>query len=157
MAGDKRSKLFYKMTRTKLGKEAFALDDPLMKSYYWTQSKATETVGDAAANGTSLLTITVTAAKVFHCMSLMLSTNIGAMGRIGTGALGAMTDYYIIDVQNAGSTVIVTEDTPIFTIDNSTGTSDLTLRLYIPQTAKGVATNNAATKYFDAYVGGILI
>lgn len=137
------------------GKLKDAASDLISKHFYWKQATpATETAGDGAANGTSLCTISITAYKRFICTHLMASTDVGAVIRVGTGALGSMTDIYPIDLMDGGGIVIITEDSVIFHYDNSAGASAVTLRMYVPQTAKGAATNNDAFHHFDAFMGG---
>lgn len=137
------------------GKLKDAANDLISKHFYWKDSTpATETAGDGAANGTSLCTISISAYKRFICTHLMVSTDVGAVIRVGTGTIGSMTDIYPIDLMDGGGIVIITEDSPIFDYDNSASASATTLRMYVPQTAKGVPTNNDTNHHFDAFMGG---
>lgn len=153
----KRAWRIFRMTRDINGKEEDAVDDIVSKGARWTEGDEQEVVGDGNANGTEVCNLTIAAGKVFMCMSIMGSTNISAILILGTGTLGSTTDYYCIDLQNVGGVVIVTEETPIFIVDNSAGTSALTLRMYAPQTAMGVTTNNDANHYFNGSMGGVEI
>ncbi len=137
------------------GKIVFSPDGLYGKANDWIEAEGDEVVGDAAANGTIVVSLSVAANSTFICTSLMASTNIAAVLNIAYGVIGTHTDIYHIDLQNAGSLVAITENSPIFVYNNTTAAA-VTLLMIAPQTAKGVATNNAATKYFHGYIGGVL-
>ncbi|KKL85929.1 hypothetical protein LCGC14_1949840 [marine sediment metagenome] len=144
------------MTQNAAGKIKFAPKGLLGKAAYWKQAEGDEVVGDAAANGTTVVSLSIPAVSRFLCTSLMASTNIAAVINIASGVLGTLTEIYHIDLQNAGSLVMATEETPIFIYNNTTDAA-VTLLMVVPLTAKGVATNNAANKYFHGFMGGIVI
>lgn len=125
----------------------------------YTDGEGYEVAGDGAAVGTSICTLSIPDEAVFICTKAKFSTNVGALAYIGTGALAdPPTKYYFLDCQAAGEIIEFADDTgPLFVINNIGGTGALTLRMYAPQTAKGVATNNDITHYFDGYMGGILL
>lgn len=135
-----------------------AIMDVIGGASVFDQSAAEEIVGDANANGTSILTLSVGIGKVFICTIALASCNEGALVKIGTGALGAITDYYWIDCSNKGNNGAIAEGTtPLFVVDNSAGVAAIDVRMHVPQTAYGVATNNAVTKYFNGFLGGFEI
>lgn len=119
------------------------------------QAVGVEVVGDAAAVGTAICTFNIPAYGKFVCTHLSISTNIAAMIHVGTGTLAAMTEVYFADLMAGGGLVITSDDEkPLFTIDNSGGAAVLAVIVFAPQTGKNIATNNDATHYFDAYIGG---
>ena len=138
------------------GKIRFAPKGILGKVAYWSEAEGDEVAGDAAANGTTVVSLSVAATSRFICTSLMASVNIAAVLNIASGTLGTHVDIYHVDLQNAGSLVMVTEETPIFVYNNSTAAA-VTLLMIAPQTAKGLATNNAVTKFFHGFLGGLVI
>jgi len=138
------------------GKIVFAPNNILGKANLWDEAEGDEVVGDAAANGTIIVSLSIGAYKTFICTSLVASTNIAAVLNIAYGLIAAHTDIYHIDLQNAGSLVAITENSPIFKYYNNTAAA-VTLLMIAPQTAKGLATNNDATHYFHGYMGGIVI
>jgi len=138
------------------GKIVFAPNNLLGKAILWDEAEGDEVVGDANANGTVIASLSVGAYKTFICTSLMASTNIAAVLNIAYGLIAAHTDIYHIDLQNAGSLVAITEDSPIFKYYNDSAAA-VTLLILAPLTAKGIATNNDANHYFHAYMGGIVI
>lgn len=155
----KRLRQTIKMVEDPDGKIVYGSQVPasvLGRVAIWTEAEGNEVVGDAAATGTTIVSLSVAAYTKFACMSLMGSTNIAAMLSIASGTLAAHVDIYPIDLQNAGSLVAVTENTPIFVYHNNTAAA-VTLLMIAPQTAKNIATNNDANHYFDGYMGGILI
>lgn len=137
------------------GKIVFAPNGVMGKVNKWSDAEGDEVAGDANANGTIIVSLSIPANTKFACMSLMASVNIAAVLNVAYGLIAAHTDIYHIDLQNAGSLVAVTENTPIFVYDNTTAAA-VTLLLLAPETAKGIATNNDATHYFHGYMGGIL-
>lgn len=156
MTGDKRLTNFRKISRGKRGKIADVGSSLIDNHKGWSQSTpGVEVVGDAAAIGTSICTLSIPAGKFFVCTHLMVSTNISAIILMGTGTLAAMTNIYIIDLQAAGAFVAISEDMPIFEYDNSAGAAAINLIMYAPQTAKNIASNNDVTHYFDGFIGGI--
>lgn len=127
------------------------------KAAHWTDAEGDNVVGDAAVNGTTIVSLSIPATTRFACMSLMASTNISAMLNIAYGTIAAHTDIYHIDLQDAGGLVVITEDTPIFVYNNSTAAA-VTLLMIAPRTGKGAGTtNNDANHYFHGYMGGVLI
>lgn len=144
------------MTESPAGKIEFARKDIIAKAAIWSEAEGDEVAGDAAANGTIIVSLSVPATTRFICTSLMASVNIASVLNIAYGVIGAHTDIYHVDLQNAGSLVAITENTPIFIYNNSTAAA-VTLLMIAPLTAKGVATNNAVTKFFHGYMGGLLI
>lgn len=168
--GKDRKRLFPTMvyTRGADGKYELAVSDIIGATGFWIESdieagtEGAEVVGDADAFGTAICTLSISAGKYFICTNLMGSTNVGAMvyiaqGSIVTGVSGitAGEELYIIDLQNVGSNIIITETMPIFVYDNTASAAAVTLTMYAPETAKGVATNNDANHYFDGYIGGL--
>ncbi len=138
------------------GKIKFAPKGILGKLAYWDEAEGDEVAGDANANGTIIVSLSVAAYSRFVCTSLVASVNIAAVLNIAYGIIGTHTDIYHIDLQNAGSLVMVTEESPIFVYNNTTAAA-VTLLMIAPETAKGVATNNAVTKFFHGYMGGLVI
>ena len=67
----------------------------------------------------------------------MASSNIAAVLNIASGVIGTHVDLYHVDLQNAGSLVAVTENTPIFVYNNTTAAA-VTLLMIAPLTAKGL-------------------
>ena len=158
MRRNQRLMLMMEQTRGSDGKYKMAAKDIIGMTKYWTQSTpGVEVAGDGAANGTSICTLSITAEKYFICTHLMASTNIGAIILLGTGSLASMTKVYIIDLMNSGGFVAISEKVPIFTYDNTSSSSAVTLIMYAPKTAKNVATNNDTNHYFDGFIGGLLI
>lgn len=144
------------MTENPDGKITFANKGALGKAAHWTEAEGLEVVGDANANGTTIVSLSVPATTRFVCMSLSATTNISAILSIAYGTIASHTDIYNIDLQAAGSLVVVSEDTPIFVYNNTTSAA-VTLLMHAPQTAMGSAANNDANHYFNGYMGGILI
>lgn len=138
------------------GKQQFSIIDLISADQHFVASTvATEEAGDGVANGTSLCTLTVAAYNRFLCTHLFASTDLAATLYVAEGALGSTTEIYVIDLQDGGAQILHTEKTPIFVYDNSGSASSATLRIYVPQTAKGDATNNDINHHFDAYFNGI--
>lgn len=125
----------------------------------YTDEVAREVVGTDDADGTSILTISIADEAVFICTQLKGSTNVSALIAIGTGDLGdPPTDVTFIDLQNIGEVWAQAEvNSPLFVINNIGGDADVTLRMWVPHTAFGVATNDDANHYFNGYIGGILL
>lgn len=170
MSADDKMYFSMKKIRDSAGKIADAMDGISGTVYYWKESttdasatppEGLEVQGENNANGTPICYLTVTARKLFACTHLLFSTNIGAMARIGYGTWAAAAslvitaDKYIIDGQNVGAVCLITEKIPIFTYDNRASVSAVTLIMYAPHIAKGVDTNDAITKYFDGFFGGL--
>lgn len=170
MSADDKMYFTMKKIRDSGGKIADAMDGISGSAYYWTETstdadatppEGLEVIGSNHANGTPICYLDVTAGKLFACTHLLFSTNIGAMARIGYGTWAASAslvitgDIYVIDGQNVGSVCLITENMPIFMYDNREGEDAVTLIMYAPHTAKGVDTNDAATKYFDGFFGGL--
>ena len=151
-----RLKQVIQMAESPSGKIEFAPNTVFGKANVWTEAEGLEVVGDAAANGTTIVSLSVGAYKTFICTSIAASTNIAAILAIAYGTLAAHTDVYHIDLQNAGSLVAVTEDSPIFKYYNSTAAA-VTLLIIAPQTAMGAATNNDANHYFNGFLGGLIL
>lgn len=132
-----------------------AIKDIITGASVFDQSSAEEVVGDGAANGTSILTLSVADGKVFICTLALASSNLPAIVKIGTGTLAAMTDYFWIDCSNRGICGIMAEgNTPIFIVDNRSGGAALNVIMFAPKTAFNAATNNDANHYFNGYLGG---
>lgn len=144
------------MTENANGKIVYAPVSAYGKAAHWTEAEGDEVAGDAAATGTTIVSLSIPATTRFACMSLMASTDVAAVLNIAYGTLAAHTDIYHIDLFSALAQVVVTEDTPIFVYNNSTA-AVVTLLMIAPQTAKGAATNNDANHHFHGYMGGVLI
>jgi hypothetical protein len=125
----------------------------------YTDSVEIEQQGDGVADGTDVVTLTIDDEAVFICTKLTGSTNVSAILVLGTGALATPpTTVDFIDLQAVGSLTLMAEvNAPIFVINNIGGSGDLVLRMYAPQTAMGVGTNNDTNHYFNGYIGGILL
>lgn len=144
------------MTENASGRIVFAPKTAYGKAAHWTEAEGDEVAGDAAATGTTIVSVSVPATSRFICMSLMASTDVPAILNIAYGTLAAHTDIYHIDIYSAQAQVVITEDTPIFVYHNSTAAA-VTLLMLAPQTAKGAATNNDANHHFHGYIGGVLL
>lgn len=128
-------------------------------SSYWTQEEAENVVGDGAADGTSLLTITIPAN--YHCIGVaaISMSNLQAIIRIGIGDLGdpPTTHYWIscpTPLEPFGA--MAEETTPVFVVASSA--SAQTLRMWVPQTGiAAIATNNDVNHYFYGFLGVLLI
>ena len=138
------------------GKIKFAPTGILGKLSKWTDAEGDEVAGDANANGTIIVSLSIPASSRFICTSLVASVNITSVVNIAYGLIAAHTDIYHVDIKNAGATILITEETPIFVYNNST-TAAVTLLMIAPLTAKGLATNNAVTKFFHGFMGGLVI
>lgn len=145
-----------KMTEDANGKITFAPDTIYGKIAHWDEAEGLEVVGDAAATGTTIVSLSIPALTRFACMSLTASTNIAAVLSISSGTLAAHVDIYNVDLQAAGSLVLITEDTPIFVYNNTTAAA-VTLLMIAPLTAMGAGTNNDANHYFNGHMGGVLM
>ena len=146
---------FRKISRGIDGKIADVCSDLIDNHKGWRQATpGTEVAGDGAANGTAVCTLAITAAKKFVCTHVSAATNLAAMLKIGTGALGAMTDIYPVDLYNSLSFTAITEAMPIFHYDNSAGAA-VNLIMYAPLTAMAVATNNDVNHKFYGFIGGV--
>ena len=156
----KRLQQIIEMKEDEDGKVVFGSQVPsdvLGRVAKWTEAEGDNIVGTGAATGDTIVSLSVAAYTKFACMSLVVSTNISAMINIAYGTLAAHIDIYHVDLQNAGSLVAVTENTPIFVYNNTTAAA-VTLLMIAPLTGKGVAVdNNDANHYFHGYMGGILI
>ncbi len=118
---------------------------------------ANEVAGDGAADGTSLDTYSIGAGEVFICTEIIASSNLAALVRIGTGDLGSMTDYDWVDIAGRGNYGKTSDGfSPLFVVDNSSGSTALTLRVYAPQTAYNAATNNDDNHYFNTKISGLI-
>lgn len=144
------------MTEDASGNVVIAPKGVYGKAAHWTEAEGDEVSGDGAANGTTIVSLSVPATSRFICMSLMASTDLPAVLNIAYGTLATHVDIYHVDIYSALATTIVTEDTPIFVYHNST-TAAVTLLMIAPKTAKGVATNNDANHQFHGYMGGVIL
>lgn len=127
-------------------------------SSYWTQEIGENVIGDAAAIGTSILTITIP--QYYHCVGVVALgwCNLAGALLVGLGALAAPpTTYYFIDIPNRGAFGGMAEGTtPLFVIPKST-TAAQTITVYAPQTAWGVAaTNNDILHYYYGFLGVLM-
>lgn len=114
-------------------------------------------VGTNNANGTGIASYSLAAGKKLAIMNINLNCNAAIVIRIGTGALGAMTDYAEYRIAAAGDINRSSENHPLVVIDNSAGAVALTVRVYMPHTIDGAATNDAVAKYAGALVTGQLL
>lgn len=122
----------------------------------WESEVAFEQATTGAADGDSILTISLPAYKSFICTSATFDCDNSIYLRVGTGDLGSMTDYWGIHIPAGGIEALSDGESPLFVINNDTSSS-VTIRLYAPQTLHGAATNNNATKYVAAYLGGRVV
>lgn len=156
MNGDVRLLNFKPLSRGYDGKIADVGSTLIDNHKGWTQcTVGTETAGDAAANGTSITTLSIAGSSYFVCTHLAASTDVAAVLKVGTGTLASMTDVYFVDLYNSLSFVAVAEAMPLFHYDNTSSSSAVNLIMYAPQTAMGVATNNDANHHFYGFMGGI--
>lgn len=144
------------MAENAAGKIKYSPEGIIGKLAYWNEAEGDEVAGDANANGTIIVSLSVAAYSRFVCTSLVASVNTAAVLNIAYGIIATHTDIYHIDLQNAGSLVAITEESPIFVYNNTT-VAAVTLLMIAPETAKGVATNNATSKHFHGYMGGLVI
>lgn len=132
-----------------------AIGDIITGASVFKQESAEEVVGDGVANGTAIVTLEIGAGKVFICTLALVSSNLAAVVKLGTGTLAAMTDVFWIDATNRGINGFMTEgNTPIFVVDNSGSAVALDLIMFAPKTVWNVATNNDSNHYFNGYIGG---
>lgn len=114
-------------------------------------------VGTNNANGTGIASYSLAAGKKLAILNVNFNCNAAVVIRIGTGALGAMTDYGEWRLAAAGDINRSSESHPLLVIDNSAGAVALTVRVYLPHSADGAATNDAVAKYTGAVVTGQLL
>lgn len=139
------------------GKEQYAVTDLISAAYYWTDATAEEVVGTNNANGTTVLSLSVPATTTFICTIVTASCNLAAFLKIGYGTIaGPPTDVCNFDVTPRGTCGYMTEKLPVFVYDNTTDAA-VTLLIFAPHTAWNVADNDAITKYFNAFIGGLLV
>ncbi len=147
------------MTQDGLGLMVNAMMDIQAKANAMVGKNSTQIVGTGAANGTEILTFNITANKKLAVMSCTCNFNVRGEVRIGTGALGAMTDYFTIKCASAtgGFLGFINDECPGFIISNITGAGGVALavRMYAPQTADGIGLNNDGTHYWSGNLYGI--
>lgn len=114
-------------------------------------------VGTNNANGTEICNYSLAAGKKLAIMNINLNCNAAVVIRIGTGALATIMSAGEFRVAAAGDINRSSESHPLLVIDNSAGVAALVVRVYMPHTIDGAATNDAVTKYAGAIVTGQLL
>lgn len=146
------------MSRDTHGKIMDAVDDLISALYYWTEAEGANVVGDAAVNGTTIVSLSVPATTTFVCTKMKGGTNISAALELAYGTIASHTNVDFIDLQNVGSYAEISDGmTPLFVYRNSTAAA-VTLLMIAPQVGYGAGTtNNDANHYFYGFLGGLLI
>lgn len=129
--------------------------DPTQNITNIATAKATNIVGDDAATGQILATYSLAAYKKLAIYVINLNANKHTLFRIGTGTLAAMTDYLELRVAAAGD-IMRESATPLTVIDNSAGASAINVRLYLPRSIDGAATNNDTSHYAAGFFSGVV-
>lgn len=156
MVGEDDMLLTLEQTRDVNGKLVTAERGIVGGATNFTSDLEHDKVLDAAAIGTTILSISVPAYTTFACSVLSFSCNASVLVIAGSGTLGSTTDYFSILIPTTGLFAIADGESPFFVYTNTTG-SAVTLLFYAPQKINNAAGNNANTKYVQAYAGGKLI
>ena len=125
----------------------------------WQGGSALNVVGDAAANGTLVLSIPVASSQTLVIYGLIWASKVNAktleivhsnLATVG----GAETLLAAFDMI-AGGQQVISPRAPIVVYTNATAVGRC-VNIYIPQTRAGAATNNAATEYVSVTVQGYI-
>lgn len=125
----------------------------------WQGGAALNVVGDAAANGTLVLSIPVAANQTIVIYGIIWASKVNAktleIVHSNLATVGGVETLLAALDMIAGGQQVISPRTPIVVYTNATAVGRF-VNIYMPQARAGAATNNAATEYVSLTVQGYI-